>query len=151
VSNRLSSNANRYASAQWYEITPDPTDPTKATGASHALTSPTVAFYFPALLAGCAGSVSTNANGVTSCSTSPFVGLEVSGSGPRQDASAFRVASGGNPTVYATGVSAYTLNSRWGDYPAAAADPTSAKNIWVLGEYAASRTAWGTAVTTITP
>jgi len=131
---------NAYANAQWYEITPGP----PSFGASHAVVDPTIAYFFPGVLPGCAA---------TSCS-SPSVGLEISGSGASQPASAFTVrwSGPGSPydiKMYASGVDGYILNDRWGDYPGVSSDPSNPAAIWVLGEYAASSIGWGTAVTTV--
>jgi hypothetical protein len=46
-------------------------------------------------------------------------------------------------------VRGYQRGNRWGDYPAVAADPADPAKIWVMGQYAKSSTAWGTAVTTV--
>jgi hypothetical protein len=126
---------NPNANAQWYEITPGP----PSVGASHAMVDPTVAYFFPGILPACAAAP---------CS-SPSVGLEVSGSGASQPASAFAVRQGGSPSAYATGTPGYALYGRWGDYPGVSADPSNLGTIWVLGEYAASTAGWGTAVTII--
>lgn len=146
VDRSLTPTANPHANVQWYTITPHPTE---SVGASAAVTNRNVAYYIPAVLPGC-----TTATTMGACPT-PFVGLEVSGSGPRQPASAFsvRVMSGSSPTValYQEGVGRYTLNDRWGDYPGVAADPTDASRVWVLGEYAKARDTWGTAITFIEP
>ena len=61
----------------------------------------------------------------------PFVVLEVSGSGSSQPASALWVRDDSSPFVYQAGVAGYTLNSRWGDYPAVSADPSDAALICV--------------------
>jgi hypothetical protein len=53
--------------------------------------------------------------------------------------------------VFGRGVGGYTLNNRWGDYPAVAADPTRPGTAWLFGEYARSTTTWGTATTSVTP
>ncbi|MBO0885663.1 MAG: hypothetical protein J2P17_36080, partial [Mycobacterium sp.] len=127
-----------YANAQWYEVTPNSL--TDSVGISHAITSSSVAYFFPNLLPGCASA---------NC-TSPTVVVEVSGSGRNQAASAF-VARGTKLTNFASGVGGYTLNSRWGDYPGVAADPAATGPVWVLGEYAQAGGAWGTAVTSIAP
>jgi hypothetical protein len=129
---------NAFANTQWYEITPN--NLTDSFAASHAVTSTGVAFFFPNILPGCKA---------TPCS-SPSVVLEVSGTGRFQPASAFWTR-GGAPTKYAAGVSGYTLNSRWGDYAAVAADPSPIGPVWVLGEWAQSGGAWGTGVTSIAP
>ena len=146
VHRSLDPTANAFANVQWYTITPHPT---MSFGASAAVTNRNVAYYIPAVLPGC-----TTATTVEACPT-PFVGLQVSGSGPRQPASAFsvRVTGGSPPTVarYQDGVAGYTLNSRWGDYPAVAADPTDASKVWVLGEYAKATDTWGTAISVIGP
>jgi hypothetical protein len=42
------------------------------------------------------------------------------------------------PSLYVQGVAGYTQNGRSGDYPAMAADPSSATAVWTPGEYAAS-------------
>ena len=72
-------------------------------------------------------------------------------SGPGSES--IRATSDAPPTVarYQDGVAGYTLNGRWGDYPAVAADPTNARRVWVLGEYAKATDAWGTAITVIGP
>jgi hypothetical protein len=132
---------NPYANAQWYEITPN--NLTDSMGASHAVTNANVAFFFPSILPGCAASPCT----------SPSVVLEVSGAGRTQAAAAFwSRGSGGSPTNYTpSAVGGYTLGSRWGDYAATAADPSPTGPVWVLGEYAQSGGAWGTAVASVTP
>jgi hypothetical protein len=132
---------NPYANAQWYEITPNTL--TNSFGTSHAITSPSIAYFFPSVLPGCAASPCTTPSPV----------LEVSGSSRSQPASAFWVrGSGGRPTNYTpSAVAGYTLNSRWGDYSAVAADPTPTGPVWVLGEYARATNAWGTAVTSVSP
>jgi hypothetical protein len=140
VSNSLSASANPYANSQWYSITPNALS--NSVGASSAVANPGVAYFFPGVLPGCA----TVSNG--SCSA-PLVALEVSGSGATQSASAFSVIGSGSPTVFAQGVVGYTQNGRWGDYPAMAADPSSAASVWMLGEYAASSGTWGTAVNSV--
>ena len=76
--------------------------------------------------------------------------LELSASGRLQPASA-AFTSGGSVTVFARGVSAYSQYSRWGDYPAVAADPTKPGTAWLSGEYARTTGAWGTAVFNVTP
>ena len=129
---------NAFANAQWYEITPNSLSDSFA--ASHAVTSSTVAFFFPHVLPGCASSP---------CA-SPSVVLEVSGTGRSRPASAFWTR-GASPTTYASGVSGYTLSSRWGDYAAVAADPAATGPVWVLGEYAQSGGGWGTAATSVSP
>jgi hypothetical protein len=144
VDRRLAPVANPYANVQWYTITPPPTE---SVGASAAVTNRNVAYFIPAVLPGCAAAGGTCSN--------PFVGLEVTGSGRSQPASAFsvRATSGSSVTVtqYQQGVAGYTLNGRWGDYPAVAADPLNAGAVWVLGEYAKATDAWGTAVGKIQP
>jgi hypothetical protein len=127
-----------YANAQWYEITPNSLSDSFAT--SHAITSSGLAYFFPNILVGCAAAT---------CAT-PTVVLEVSGSGRTQPGSAY-VARGMQVTKYASGVAGYTLNDRWGDYSAVAADPVSTGRVWVLGEYALERGRWGTAVTSVAP
>jgi hypothetical protein len=140
VNSALGTTANPYANAQWYEITPN--NLTDSFGASHVVSSSSIAFFFPGVLPGCASSP---------CS-SPSPVLEVSGSGKSQPASAFWVRGGAKPTNYtASAVAGYSLNSRWGDYSALAADPASTGPIWVLGEYARAANAWGTAVTPVNP
>jgi hypothetical protein len=129
---------NAFANAQWYEITPNTL--TNSVGASHAITSTNVAFFFPNVLPGCR---------TTPC-TSPSVVLEVSGTGRSQPASAFWTR-GASPTSYASGVGGYTLYSRWGDYAGVAADPAATGPVWVLGEYARSGGGWGTAVNSVSP
>ncbi len=125
---------NPYANAQWYAITPGSSDGSPTYGATtKAITSPTVAYYYPAVAATSSGAV----------------GVEVSGSGSAQTASAFYIDSTGNATSYAGGVSGYTLSSRWGDYGAAAPDPSNTGKVWVLGEYAKYSNGWGTAVTQV--
>jgi hypothetical protein len=127
VSAALSTSPNAYANAQWYVITPG-----APTAASHAVTDPSIAYFFPGVMPG-----------------SAFVGVEVSGAGPNQPASAFVLRGGGAPSAFATGVAGYTLNGRWGDYPGMAHDPADTSGVWVLGEYAAATNGWGTAVTTV--
>lgn len=141
VSSALGTTPNPYANVQWYEITPN--NLTNSVGASHLVTNPSIAFFFPGVLPGC----------TTSPCTTPSPVLEVSGAGKSQPASAFWVrGSGAQPTNYTpSAVPGYTLNSRWGDYSAVAADPTSTGPVWVLGEYARATNAWGTAVTPVSP
>ena len=124
VSSRLSSSPNPYANAQWYAINVGSDIAT-----SKAITNSGVAYYFPAVAPASSGAVA----------------VEVSGSSSKQPASAFYVSGSGTPTKYAGGVSGYTLASRWGDYGAAAPDPSDG-SIWVLGEYAKYTGGWGTAV-----
>jgi len=149
VNKALSSNSNAYANVQWYEITPStasPTSGTTYTGNTRAITNPTVAYFFPGILPGC--TVATTG----ACST-PYVGLQFSGAGSRQTASAFTARASATsistPANYAGGVRGYTKGSRWGDYPGIAADPGDATKVWVLGEYAKTTSGWGTAVTTV--
>jgi hypothetical protein len=92
---------NASANAQWYEIAPGP----PSVGASHAVVDPSIAFFFPGILPAC---------GAAPCA-SPAVGLQLSGSGASQPASAFAVRWSGSPRPYASGVDGYTLNDRWGD------------------------------------
>jgi hypothetical protein len=132
--------ANAAASVQWYRINPSASG---YTGRTYAITDPNVAYFFPRVLAGC-----TVATTGTACS-SPFAGLEISGSGSSQPGSAFTVRDAGVPQLYQAGAAGYTLNTRWGDYPAVSADPGSASTVWVLGEYAETTGAWGTAVSTV--
>jgi hypothetical protein len=139
VSASLSASANAYANAQWYQITP--TSPATSRGASSAVTNSSVAFFFPRVLPVCAAG--------PTCS-SPKTVLEASVSGRFQTASAASVANG-SAAVFGRGVGGYSLSSRWGDYPAVAADPTSPGTAWLFGEYARSTTAWGTATTSVTP
>ena len=82
--------------------------------------------------------------------TTPKVVVEASVSGRTQPASAAVVANGA-ATVFAKGVSGYRLNSRWGDYPAVAADPNAAGTAWFLGEYARTTGGWGTATSSLAP
>ena len=98
---------------------------------------------FPSILPGCAASP---------CA-SPSVVLDVSGAGRAQAAAAFWArGSGGSPTNYTpSAVGGYTLGSRWGDYAVTAADPSPTGPVWLLGEYAQSAGAWGTAVTAVAP
>ena len=138
VSGIAGATPNAFANAQWYEIGPN--NVTDSFAASHAVTSTGVAFFFPNVLPGCQ----------TNPCSSPSVVLEVSGTGRFQTASAFWTR-GGAPTKYAAGVSGYTLNSRWGDYAAVAADPGPTGPVWVLGEWAQSGGGWGTAVTSVAP
>ncbi len=135
VSSSLSSSPNAYANAQWYQITPG----ASLQGTSQALTNPSVAFFFPGIMPTCS---------ISPCS-SPNVALELSVSGRRQSASA-AAAKGSQVSVFAAGVGGYQLGTRWGDYPALAADPTSTGTAWLLGEYARSSGAWGTAVSNVT-
>lgn len=127
VSSALSTTPNAYANAQWYAISVG----SSYSATSRAITNQSVAYYYPAVAPG---------NG--------FVALEVTGSSSTQPASAYYVGSSGTPTIYATGVSSYSLSSRWGDYAAAAPDPSNGgSTVWVLGEYAKTSNGWGTAVT----
>lgn len=128
VSSSLSSSPNPYANAQWYAIN---TESSSYNATTTTITNRNVAYYYPAVAPG---------NG--------FVGVEVSGSGSSQTASAFYVGGSGTPANFAGGVSGYSLASRWGDYGAAAPDPSnSGSTVWVLGEYAKYSSGWGTAVT----
>jgi hypothetical protein len=138
VSGIAGATPNSFANAQWYEITPNSL--TDSFGASHAVTDPNVAYFFPNVLPGCAKAT---------CTT-PTVVLEVSGSGRKQAASAY-VVSGTKITSFASGVAGYTLNSRWGDYAGVAADPSATGPVWVLGEYAQAGGGWGTALTSAAP
>ncbi|MDP2661946.1 MAG: Ig-like domain-containing protein [Dehalococcoidia bacterium] len=133
VSASLSASPSPYANVQWYKIT-------AGTASSYAVTNPDVAYFFPGVMPGCGGACP--GSGV-------FVGFEVSGSGPSQAASAFWGRDGSAPAAFAPGVGGYTLNSRFGDYPGVSADPADTGKVWVLGEYAATDGAWGTAVTDI--
>ena len=135
----LSSSANPYANVQWYRITP--TGATTSVGASNAITNPSVSFFFPGVMPVCA-------TGPT-CST-PKIVVELSASGRSQPASA-AVTVGGTPSVFGNGVGGYRLNSRWGDYPAMAADPSASGTAWFFGEYARTTTSWGTATSSLTP
>jgi hypothetical protein len=74
----------------------------------------------------------------------------MSASGRSQPASAASFANG-SLAVYARGVGGYRLSNRWGDYPGVAADSTAPGSGWIFGEYARSTSAWGTAVTKVTP
>jgi hypothetical protein len=139
VASQLSSSPNPYANAQWYKITP--TSSTTSTGSTTAITNPSVAFFFPGVLPVCASGPSCQ---------SPKVILEISASGRFQAASAADVANG-RVAYFATGARAYSMNGRWGDYPAVAADPTNAGTGWLFGEYARTSSSWGTAVTSLTP
>ncbi|HEV8637210.1 MAG TPA: hypothetical protein VG370_23570, partial [Chloroflexota bacterium] len=136
VSGSLSPSPNPNANAQWYSFAPG-----DATASSFAVTDPSVAYFFPGVLPGCATAVV-----VAGVCATPFVALQVSGSGSGQPASAFSVRGTGSPFAYQTGVGGYTLNGRWGDYPGVSADPSDASVVWVLGEYAARTDGWGTAV-----
>ena len=140
VTNSVTPNA--YANVQWYRVTPSGS---AYVGRTWAASSQDVAYYFPGVLPGC----TTAATG-SSCAV-PFVALELSGSGPAQAAAAYRARDTAAPQPYASGVSAYSLNGRWGDYPAVAADPTDATAVWLLGQYAKATSAWGTAVGQVTP
>jgi hypothetical protein len=135
----LSSTANPYANVQWYQITP--TGSTTSVGSSNVVASSSIAYFFPGVIPVCASG--------PSCTT-PKVVVEASVSGRNQPASAAVVANG-TSSVFQRGVSAYRLNSRWGDYPAVAADPTSPGRAWFLGEYARTTTSWGTATSNLTP
>jgi hypothetical protein len=139
VSSSLSSSSNPYANAQWYQITP--TSPTTSSGSSSAATNSGIALFFPGVMPVCASG--------PSC-TNPKVVVEMSATGKVQAASAARLANG-SLAMFASGVGGYNLYSRWGDYPAVAADPTSAGTAWLFGEYARSTNSWGTAVTSVTP
>jgi hypothetical protein len=139
VSSQLSTSPNAFANVQWYRITP--TSATTSSASSGAFTNSSVAYFFPSILPVCS-------TGPT-C-TSPKVVLELSASGRSQPASAGRVANGA-VALFANGVAGYTQNSRWGDYPAASADPEAAGTAWLYGEYAGSTTSWGTAVTSVSP
>ena len=139
VSASLSSSPNPYANAQWYHI--QPTSATTSSGSTNAVTNSSVAFFFPGILPVCASG--------PAC-TSPKVVLESTVSGRLQPASAARVVAA-SAAVFGRGVGGYTLNDRWGDYPAVAADPTRPGTAWLFGEYARSTTTWGTATTSITP
>ena len=118
-----SSATNRYANAQWYSI---PTSNSSSVN-SGVVTNSGIAYYYPAVMP-----------------SGSSVVLEVSGSSSKQPASAFYV-KGSSVNKYATGVGGYSLSSRWGDYGAAAPDPSDG-SVWVLGEYAKSSSGWGTAV-----
>jgi hypothetical protein len=135
----LSSTANPYANVHWYKITP--TGPTTSFGSSNVIANSSIAYFFPGVIPVCAGG--------PSCST-PKVVVEASVSGRNQPASAAVVANG-TSSVFQRGVSGYRLNSRWGDYPALAGDPTSPGRAWFLGEYARTTTSWGTATSNLTP
>jgi hypothetical protein len=140
VSSSLSATANAYANAQWYAFAPSAT-----TAAASAITDTNVAYFYPGVMP----SGPNNTSGATA-----FVGLQFSGSGPTQAASAFAVAGATAPpyTPYAAGVGGYTLNGRWGDYPALSADPTNSSGaVRVLGEYAKATGAWGTAAAGLGP
>jgi hypothetical protein len=139
VSSQLSTSPSPYANVQWYQITP--TSSTTSTASSSAVTNSGVALFFPGVLPVCS-------TGPT-CTT-PKVVLEMSASGRSQPASAARVANG-TLAIFAKGVSGYRLYSRWGDYPAVAADPADSGSAWLFGEYARTTSSWGTAVTSVTP
>jgi hypothetical protein len=147
VNSQLSSNPSPYANAQWYVLEPAPTAaaPSATTGQSFAVTDSSVAYFFPGVLPGCTVQPT---NG--SCAT-PFVALQVSGSGRNQPASAFALTGGQQPRVYQLGVAGYTSADRWGDYPALASDPSVPSQVWVLGEYARTSSSWGTAVGVVSP
>jgi hypothetical protein len=88
-----------------------------------------------------------------------------SASSPNMNASVFGVVqpvntpinSLGNTVAIQTGLGSYNFDGssnpqRWGDYSAAAIDPTNSADVWLTGEYAASSTApsnWGTATATV--
>lgn len=131
------SNANPYASIQWYEI-----NPSTSAGVTHIVTNPTVSYFVPGVMPGC----TTTA---LPC-PQPYVALEFSGSGSSQPASALYQIAGNNPTVFASGVNGYTLTGAWGDYPGMAADPGNPTTVWELGEYAAQTSSWGTGLTSVT-
>ena len=135
----LSASANPYANTQWYQITP--TGATTSTGASNVVANSSIAFFFPGVIPVCAAG--------PSCTT-PKVVVEASVSGRTQPASAAVVANG-KATVFQAGVSGYRLNSRWGDYPAVAADPNAPGTAWLLGEFARTTNSWGTATTSLAP
>ena len=118
--------------------------PSSTTGQTFAVTNSAVAYFFPGVLPGCPSQVKD------SCPTTPFVALQVSGAGRNQAASAFTVVGGQQPGIYQPGVSGYTQNSRWGDYPAMASDPSAPGQVWVLGEYARATSSWGTAFGVVT-
>jgi hypothetical protein len=139
VSSSLSASANAYANAQWYQITP--TSTTTSSASTSAVTNSGVALFFPGVLPVCASG--------PSCTT-PKVVLEMSATGRSQPASAARAVNG-SLAIFQKGVGGYAMYSRWGDYPAVAADPTSAGTAWLFGEYAQNSASWGTAVTKITP
>jgi hypothetical protein len=134
--------ANAAASVYWYRIVPGASN--SYTGQTFAITDPNIAYFFPRVLAGCTGTATASA-----CSSGVFAGLEVSGSGSAQGGSAYTVRDAGPPRLYQAGATGYTLNTRWGDYPAVSADPGNAATVWVLGEYAKASGAWGTAVNTV--
>jgi hypothetical protein len=139
VSPQLSTSPNPYANVQWYKITPG--SGTTSNASTSAVTNSGLALFFPGVLPVCS-------TGPT-CTT-PKVVVETSVSGRSQPASAARQADG-TLAVFAKGVGGYTLNSRWGDYPALAADPNNPGTAWLFGEYARSTSSWGTAVTNVTP
>jgi hypothetical protein len=139
VSSQLSTSPNAYANVQWYQITPS--SATTSTASTSAVTNSGLALFFPGALPVCS-------TGPT-CTT-PKVVLEMSASSRSQSASAARQANG-SLAIFAKGVGDYQLYSRWGDYPAIAADPTNAGTAWLFGEYARSTSSWGTAVTNVTP
>jgi hypothetical protein len=130
-------NVNPYSSVQWYSFAPG-----ASVATSNAVTSPNIAYYMPGIVPGCTTSVSP-------CPT-PFVALEFSGSSAQQPASAFDLLVGSSSaTLFRSGVPAYSYFSRWGDYPGLSIDPIDPTTVWVLGEYAAGVTDWGTAVNPI--
>jgi hypothetical protein len=128
--------ANANDNVYWYEI-----NASASTAASHAITDPNIAYFAPGIVPGCQTLI-------TPCPAS-FVALEFSGSSSTQPASAFYQLGSGLPTRYQQGVPGYTLIGAWGDYPGAAPDPANSMSVWVLGEYAAQTSAWGTAVTSL--
>jgi alpha-tubulin suppressor-like RCC1 family protein len=141
----LSAGPNASANVQWYQFIPGAT-----AAESHAVASQSVAYYDPGVSVGCAVATTTDASGAPSCAT-PYVGLEVSGSGPQQPASAFAFLANAPPITYQSGVAGYTPAGGWGAYPGMSPDPTNSGVLWALGEYAQTSTTWGTAVTRLVP
>jgi len=128
--------ANPYANVQWYAINPG-----RATAVTHDIYNPNVAYWVPGVVISCTVT--------TMPCPSPAVTLEFSGSGPSQPASAFYQTGSAAPAVFQQGVSGYTMTDAWGDYPGVTLDPTDPTSVWLLGEYAAQTSDWGTAAMSV--
>jgi hypothetical protein len=145
IGGTTSATPNPYANAQWYVLRPTGPTAYQSPAPTYAVADPDVAYYFPGVIPGC-----TSGGAGGSCAT-PFAAIEVSGSSATVPASAYRARGGQLPAPYQTGSAGYTLNARWGDYPALASDPQDPATVWLLGQYAAASGAWGTAIEHVTP
>jgi hypothetical protein len=100
-------------------------------------------YFFPAITVGGDGTLYSV---LSRSSATEYVSVRAFRRLPGQPAEATLLLKAGQ-SAYVSGASP----GRWGDYYAAAPDPTAANVVWVVGQYAAANHLWGTWIAQVFP